>query len=544
MAAEAPKPASSDFMRALRAAAFTGLIAFGLFLPLIAFKAIHDIRNELVLETRWGLFGIFVGTAFAARLVWELLPHEPIKAAWRAYVRSPSLLALTALISLGTAVVTQLFRRSVLGLEHNPYLLLLVIIAALIAVAAAVGCAAASVNRRYPGATDEERRRRHQIGIALRTGALGFLIAYPMIMLALAGPQGAIKWVDNFGVQILIYVMLCWGLNIVVGLAGLLDLGYVAFYSVGAYSFALLAQNGLPFLAVVPEYPFVAIDFLKLGPWAFWLLLPVAGLLAAFWGVLLGFPVLRLRGDYLAIVTLAFGEIIRLVLINWVALTNGYAGISGIPRPTFFGIPFTANDDGFAAVFGLEFQAIHRLIFLYYVILLLALLTAAITIRLRRLPIGRAWEALREDEIACRALGINTTNTKLTAFAIGAMFGGFAGSFFAARQGFISPESFTFMESAVIVAIVVLGGMGSQIGVAIAAIIMIGGTELMRELDVLKEIFGRDFDPIQYRMLLFGLAMVLIMIWKPRGLISTRQPSVFLRERKAVSGALVREGHG
>ena len=194
--------------------------------------------------------------------------------------------------------------------------------------------------------------------------------------------------------------------------------------------------------------------------------------------------------------------------------------------------------------FGLEFSPIHRTIFLYYLILALALLTAAITLRLRRLPVGRAWEALREDEIACRSLGINTTNTKLTAFALGAMIGGMAGSFFAARQGFISPESFTFMESAVIVAMVVLGGMGSQIGVAIAAVVMIGGTEIMRELDVLKAVFGEDFDPTQYRMLLFGLAMVAIMIWKPRGLIATRQPSVFLKERKTVEGALVREGHG
>ncbi|RAI42443.1 ABC transporter permease subunit, partial [Rhodoplanes roseus] len=172
------------------------------------------------------------------------------------------------------------------------------------------------------------------------------------------------------------------------------------------------------------------------------------------------------------------------------------------------------------------------------------LLTAFVTVRLRRLPIGRAWEALREDEIACRSLGIDTTTTKLTAFAIGAMFGGFAGSFFAARQGFISPESFTFMESATILAIVVLGGMGSQIGVAVAAVAMIGGTELLRELDFLKNVFGREFDPTQYRMLLFGFAMVLIMIWKPRGLISSRSPSVFLKERKAVSGALVKEGHG
>src|SRR5262249_30711452 len=157
------------------------------------------------------------------------------------------------------------------------------------------------------------------------------------------------------------------------------------------------------------------------------------------------------------------------------------------PRPTFFGIPFNASDEGFAAYFGLEFTPIHRTIFLYYVILALALLTAYVTLRLRRLPVGRAWEALREDEIACRALGINTTNTKLTAFAMGGMFAGFAGSFFAARQGFISPESFTFLESATILSIVVLGGMGSQLGVAIAAIVMIGGTEIMRELEFMKE---------------------------------------------------------
>lgn len=352
---------------------------------------------------------------------------------------------------------------------------------------------------------------------------LGFLITFPIIAVTLAGWGGALKWIDNFGVQILIYVMLGWGLNIVVGLAGLLDLGYVAFYAVGAYSYALLAKNfGL----------------------SFWILLPLAGILSAFWGMLLGFPVLRLRGDYLAIVTLAFGEIIRLVLINWVDFSNGYAGISGIPRPTFFGIPFNASDTGFAAVFGLEFSPIYRTIFLYYVILGLALLTAYVTLRLRRLPVGRAWEALREDEIACRSLGINTTNTKLTAFALGAMFGGFAGSFFAARQGFISPESFVFMESAIVLATVVLGGMGSLWGVAIAATAMIGGTELLRELEWLKQIFGADFDPTKYRMLIFGFAMVVIMIWKPRGLISTREPTAFLKERKTISADLVKEGHG
>jgi branched-chain amino acid transport system permease protein len=353
--------------------------------------------------------------------------------------------------------------------------------------------------------------------------AVAFVIVYPALVIIGAGFGSAVKWIDNFGIQILIYVMLGWGLNIVVGLAGLLDLGYVAFYAVGAYSYALLAKTfGL----------------------SFWILLPLAGTLASFWGILLGFPVLRLRGDYLAIVTLAFGEIIRLILINWVPVTNGYAGIGSIPRPTLFGIPFTADDNGFAAVFGLEFSPLYRVLFLYYVILALALVTCFFNVRLRRLPIGRAWEALREDEIACRSLGINTTNTKLTAFAMGAMFAGFAGSFFAARQGFISPESFTFLESATILSIVVLGGMGSQIGVAIAAVIMIGGTEIMRQITFLKQIFGPTFDPTQYRMLIFGLAMVAIMRWRPRGLVATRAPSVFLKKRRDISVDLVTEGRG
>jgi branched-chain amino acid transport system permease protein len=369
--------------------------------------------------------------------------------------------------------------------------------------------------------------------------AIGFLVAYPMFVLLTAGPQGAIKWIDNFGIQILIYIMLGWGLNIVVGLAGLLDLGYVAFYAVGAYSYALFATSE-------PIKDFLA-QLIGEGfwqAWAFWICLPVAGILAAFWGVMLGFPVLRLRGDYLAIVTLAFGEIIRLVLINWVDFSGGYAGISSIPRPSFFGVPFNATEDGFAAKFGLEFSPIYRTIFLFYVILALALLTAAVSMRLRRLPVGRAWEALREDEIACRSLGINTVNTKLTAFSIGAMFGGFAGAFFAARQGFISPESFVFLESAQILAIVVLGGMGSLLGVVIASILLVGGVEILRELDFLKLYFGDGFDPAQYRMLIFGICMVLMMLWKPRGLISAREPTVFLKEKKIVSADHVKEGHG
>jgi len=448
-----------DIGHAAKDAGLTALLTFFLLLPLIGFKTVQNIHNELALDTRFPLLFVFVALAAGGRFVYALtvLP-------WRE-------------------------RRA----------------------------------RRTRAPREDAARVRARIERLLAPGAIGFVIVYPMIVLGLAGFGGAVKWVDNFGIQILIYVMLGFGLNIVVGLAGLLDLGYVAFYAVGAYAYALLAKTfGL----------------------SFFMLLPLAGCLAAFWGILLGFPVLRLRGDYLAIVTLAFGEIIRLVLINWVDLTNGYAGITGIPRPTFFGIPFNADDDGFAAIFGLEFSPIYRTIFLYYVILALALLTAFVTVRLRRLPIGRAWEALREDEIACRSLGINTTNTKLTAFAMGAMFGGFAGSFFAARQGFISPESFTFLESATILAIVVLGGMGSQVGVAIAAIAMIGGTEILRELDVLKDVFGPDFDPTQYRMLLFGFAMVAIMVWRPRGLIATRAPSLFLKERKSIAGSLVKEGHG
>jgi branched-chain amino acid transport system permease protein len=377
--------------------------------------------------------------------------------------------------------------------------------------------------RKKPQLTAEMHQARARRARAASGVGLVFLLIYPILIVALFGFQGSIKFVDNFGIQILIYVMLGWGLNIVIGLAGLLDLGYVAFYAVGAYSYALLAIN---------------FDL------SFWVLLPLAGILAAFWGVILGFPVLRLRGDYLAIVTLAFGEIIRLVLINWKDFSGGSAGISSIPKVTLFGIKFDASPDGFAKMFDLPMSSAYYKIFLYYLILALALLTAFVTLRLRRLPIGRAWEALREDEVACRSLGINTTNTKLTAFAIGAMFGGFAGSFFAARQGFVSPESFVFMESAVIVAIVVLGGMGSMIGVALAAVVMIGGTELLRELTFLKAIFGPDFNPEQYRMLLFGLAMVAIMVWKPRGFVSSRQPTAFLFEKKAISGDLVKEGHG
>jgi branched-chain amino acid transport system permease protein len=341
--------------------------------------------------------------------------------------------------------------------------------------------------------------------------------------LALPFTPFADRYVMDVSILIVTYVMLGWGLQVVVGLAGLLDLGYVAFYAVGAYSYALLAQN---------------------FGFSFWICLPLAGILAAFWGIILGFPVLRLRGDYLAIVTLAFGEIIRMILINWHEFTGGPNGISNVPRPSFFGIPFTRDESGFAATFGLQYSNLHRMMFLYYLAISLALVTFYVTNRLRRLPIGRAWEALREDEVACRSLGLNTTNTKLTAFAIGAMFGGFAGSFFATKQGFISPESFNFIESATILAIVVLGGMSSQLGVVLAAVVMVGGLEALRQLYFLKLVFGPDFDPSQLRMLLFGSAMVLVMLWRPRGLVSTREATVFLKEKKKVSADLVGQGHG
>ena len=450
----------ADAVAAIKDAALSALVMLGLAIPILSYRTDQGPSNELILRPRWGLVALLCALVFAVRLV----------------------------MHLGFAQ-----RRIV---QARPQAL----------------------------ATDPS-----QLSFFQRVGKLGlpaFLIlalTFPAVTaLASGGLTEARYWVD-LGILILTYVMLGWGLNVVVGLAGLLDLGYVAFYAVGAYSYALLATTfGL----------------------SFWICLPLAGLFAAAWGVMLGFPVLRLRGDYLAIVTLAFGEIIRLVLINWVDVTGGGAGISSIPRASFFGLPFTAGDEGFAAFFGLTFSPMHRIVFLYYIILVLALVTNFVTLRLRKLPVGRAWEALREDEIACRSLGINTTNTKLTAFAIGAAFGGFAGSFFAVRQGFISPESFNFLESAIILAIVVLGGMGSQFGVAIAAVVIVGGPELLRNLGFLTAVFGPGFDPNEYRFLLFGLGMVAMMVWRPRGLISLREPSIVLKERRAISGTLVKEGHG
>lgn len=327
------------------------------------------------------------------------------------------------------------------------------------------------------------------------------LTAVLVLLFAVSWPFMASRGAIDLATLTLIYIMLGLGLNVVVGLAGLLDLGYVGFYAVGAYSYALLnSYFGL----------------------SFWECLPIAGLMAATFGFLLGFPVLRLRGDYLAIVTLGFGEIIRILLNNMTSLTGGPNGISGIPKPTLGGLEFnrTVKDGGFETFhefFGITYNANHKVIFLYLMALVLVVATLFVINRLLRMPLGRAWEALREDEIACKSLGLNPTIIKLTAFTIGACFAGFAGSFFASRQGFISPESFVFIESAIVLAIVVLGGMGSQIGVVLAAIVMTVLPELAREFN-------------EYRMLMFGLLMVFMMIWRPQGLLPMTRPHLELKK--------------
>ncbi|MFC5387122.1 high-affinity branched-chain amino acid ABC transporter permease LivM [Aquamicrobium segne] len=503
----------------LREAFYAAIITFFLFVLLVGLKSDQNIHNELVLVPRPYLLAALVVLAAVLRFL-QVVYLTPFLAGQKKIDAStgklPTAFALrffsksNLIIGLVVAGGLFLFGSSIqaaVGVYWGAYVGLLRAAAIIYVVAWGIFYFRSFINAHA-----------YSLGFVI-------LLIYPVVMVALLGFQGSLKWVDNFGIQVLIYVMLGWGLNIVVGLAGLLDLGYVAFYAVGAYSYALLGTH---------------------FGWSFWILLPAAGAMAAMWGVILGFPVLRLRGDYLAIVTLAFGEIIRLVLINWREVTNGSAGISGIPKVSFFGwFTFNVSDPNYVAkVFNLATSGAYYKIFLYYLILALCILTGYVTIRLRRLPVGRAWEALREDEIACRSLGINTTTTKLTAFAIGAMFGGFAGSFFAARQGFVSPESFIFLESAIILAIVVLGGMGSLGGIAVAAAVMVGGTEILREMQFLKQIFGPDFTPELYRMLLFGAAMVTVMVWKPRGFVARREPTAFLKERKTVSGEFTTEGHG
>jgi branched-chain amino acid transport system permease protein len=318
---------------------------------------------------------------------------------------------------------------------------------------------------------------------------VGFaLIGLALALLPFALSQVGTTWVRITNYAIL-YVMLALGLNIVVGFAGLLDLGYIAFYAVGAYVYALLAS---------PQFN------LHLP---FWVILPIGAAVAAFFGVILGAPTLKLRGDYLAIVTLGFGEIIRIFLNNLsqpVNITNGPRGITGIDPFSLAGFRFTT--------------AIHY----YFLLLAVMLVIIVVNLRLQNSRIGRAWEAIREDEIAARAMGIDTRNLKLLAFAMGASFGGVAGGMFSAIQAFISPESFVLVESIMVVSMVVLGGMGNIWGVILGALLLSFVPEILRwTVTPLQEaLFGRMLvEPEVIRMLLFGLALVLVMLYRPAGLL-------------------------
>ena len=315
-----------------------------------------------------------------------------------------------------------------------------------------------------------------------------FLIAFSLAVLPFALAQVGTTWVriTNYA---LLYVMLALGLNIVVGFAGLLDLGYIAFYAVGAYVYALLASPQLGL-----HLPF-------------WVILPLGALVAAFFGLILGAPTLKLRGDYLAIVTLGFGEIIRIFLNNLsrpVNITNGPQGIAGID-------PFVLG--------GFRFDEPIKY---YYLLLAIVLGIILVNLRLQNSRIGRAWEAIREDEIAARAMGIDTRNLKLLAFAMGASFGGVAGGMFSAMQAFISPESFVLVESIMVVSMVVLGGMGNIWGVILGALLLSFVPEILRwtVTPVQEALFGRLLiEPEVIRMLLFGLALVLVMLYRPAGLL-------------------------
>jgi branched-chain amino acid transport system permease protein len=511
--AEPGKSFGQRLKSALADAIIAGWIAFFLFSLLLGVRTVDKVTG-LTLAPRPGLLAIAVGIVVFGRLLLNLFvwqAEHPITTPFAKLFTSEQF-ERRDLIVLGSVAFVSALVFIIASIVHAAGFQL---VAACLLAFLGIGAIRRAIVYFFPNLPYAR---------IFTIGGIAFAILFPLVsyLLEKAFHLGLpLRYLFDLSILVLTYVMLGWGLNVVVGLAGLLDLGYVAFYAVGAYVFALLATH------------------FGLG---FWMCLPVAGIAAALWGVVLGFPVLRLRGDYLAIVTLAFGEIVRIILINWTPVTNGPNGISDIPKPTFFGLPFSAQaSPNFASFFGLKYDPLQGIIFLYYVILGLALVTNLVTIRLRRLPIGRAWEAMREDEIACRSLGINTTITKLTAFATGALFGGLAGSFFATRQGFISPESFTFIESAIILAIVVLGGMGSQLGVAIAAIVMVGGFEALRHTAGLQSVFGEGFDPALYRMLLFGVAMVGIMVWRPRGIVGSRSPTIVLHEAKPIPKNLVEE---
>jgi branched-chain amino acid transport system permease protein len=329
-------------------------------------------------------------------------------------------------------------------------------------------------------------------------------IGFALIAICLAALPFALAYAGTAWVRIanfaILYVLLALGLNIVVGFAGLLDLGYIAFYAVGAYVYALLAS------------PHFNIHL------PFWVILPIGALIAAFFGILLGAPTLKLRGDYLAIVTLGFGEIIRIFLNNLsrpVNITNGPQGITRIDPFSFGGFDFSSRD----YLLGLELSGPIKY---YFLLVAITMIVIVVNIRLQNSRIGRAWEAIREDEIAARAMGINTRNLKLLAFAMGASFGGLAGGMFSAMQGFISPESFVLVESIMVVAMVVLGGMGNIWGVILGAVLLSFVPEILRwTVEPLQlALFGRLLiEPEVIRMLIFGLALVLIMLFRPAGLL-------------------------
>ena len=336
-------------------------------------------------------------------------------------------------------------------------------------------------------------------------------VAVALLVLPFAMSEIGTTWVRVTNLALL-YVMLALGLNIVVGFAGLLDLGYIAFYAVGAYTYALLAS------------PHFGLHL------PFWVILPIGAGIAALFGVLLGAPTLKLRGDYLSIVTLGFGEIIRIFLNNLsrpINITNGPQGVWGIDPFRIDGLNFSVNQ----TVLGLSFTGPVKY---YYLLVLLVAAVIALTLRLQNSRIGRAWEAIREDEVAARAMGINTTNLKLLAYAMGAAFGGVAGGVFAAIQAFISPESFVLVESIMVVSMVVLGGMGNVWGVVLGAILLSFVPEILRFSvgPVQQSLFGRTLiDPEVIRMLLFGLALVLVMLFRPAGLLPSAVRKRELAER-------------
>lgn len=337
------------------------------------------------------------------------------------------------------------------------------------------------------------------------------LIAVALLLLPFALTQVGTTWVriTNFAI---LYILLALGLNIVVGFAGLLDLGYIAFYAVGAYVYALLAS------------PHFGLHL------PFWVILPIGALVAGFFGVMLGAPTLKLRGDYLAIVTLGFGEIVRIFLNNLsrpVNLTNGPQGISRIDSFKLGDFDFGTNE----RILGLDFSGPMKY---YYLLLLVLVGVLVINVRLQNSRIGRAWEAIREDETAARAMGSNTTSLKLLAFAMGATFGGVAGGMFSAIQSFISPESFVLVESIMIVSMVVLGGMGNIWGVVLGAVLLSFVPEVLRWTvgPAQEALFGRMLiEPEVIRMLLFGLALVLVMLFRPAGLLPSAVRKRELAER-------------